>query len=75
MEKNIKGAGVLIYSFDKKRNIVFLLGKENYTFNSQKANKYCDFGGGRKGNESVLETAVREFDEESINATNFRIMV
>ena len=47
MNKNIHAAGILIYSFNMKGNIVFLLGKENKTFD-KKSNKYCDFGGGRK---------------------------
>lgn len=68
MNKNIKAAGILIYSFDEKGNIVFLLGKENNNLHSSKSNKYSDFGGSREKNESVIETAIREFDEESMSA-------
>jgi len=53
-----KAAGILpIVEIDN--NIYFILGKE-------KNGKYCDFGGHKNDNETYEETAIREFDEESM---------
>lgn len=57
-----KASGILIYSFNNENKLVFLLGKEN------KSKKYCDFGGGKENNETDEETAIREFDEESMRS-------
>ena len=63
-----KGAGVLPYSFNKDGQLVFLLGLENYIPLDKKSLKYSDFGGGREEGEIPIETALREFDEESVGA-------
>lgn len=63
-----KGAGILPYSFNKKGQLVFLLGMENYIPLNNKSLKFSDFGGGRKDNEYPIDTALREFDEESVGA-------
>lgn len=66
MNNEIKASGILIYSYNNNGELVFLLGKENKSLYSSDSNKYCDFGGSRYKNESILETAIREFDEESM---------
>jgi hypothetical protein len=59
MFENFKAAGILpIVIVDKK--IYYLLGKDI----NQK--KYSDFGGSKENSETCEETAVREFDEESM---------
>lgn len=52
-------AGVLVYCIYND-TIYFLLGKES------NSGLYCDFGGNRENNESSYDTAVREFDEETM---------
>ena len=56
-------AGILPYTFHNN-NIYFLLGKEHY---GRDKGKYSDFGGKFENNETPLQTAKREFKEESIN--------
>lgn len=56
-----KCCGVLCYALDEAtQHVYFLLGKETYD------NLWCDFSGGPKRDEPYLETAVREFEEESM---------
>jgi len=58
-----KCIGVLCYALEPlTQNIYFLLGQEAFD------NTWCDFAGGPKPNESIIDTAVREFSEESMNA-------
>lgn len=57
-----KCAGILCYAVEPKtQNIYFLLGKETYD------GVWSDFAGGPKAGETKMETAVREFDEESMS--------
>lgn len=56
-----KCCGVLCYALDEPtQHVYFLLGKETYD------NLWCDFSGGPKRDEPYLDTAVREFEEESM---------
>jgi hypothetical protein len=68
MINKIKASGILIYSYNNNNKLVFLLGKENKLLNYPDSNKYCDFGGHREKNETIIETAIREFDEESMGS-------
>ena len=45
-----------------KGNLYFLFGKENQMEDSAKG--FSDFGGGVEGNETIMETALREGSEE-----------
>lgn len=64
---NFIGAGVLPYSFNKKDELVFLLGLEyRLDKNGKKIRFYSDFGGHRENNEMPIKTAYREFEEESM---------
>ena len=56
--KSHDAAGILPF-VEMNNNIYFILGKE-------KSGKYCDFGGGKNKDETCEETAIREFDEESM---------
>jgi len=56
-----KCCGILCYAIDEPtQHVYFLLGKETYD------NLWCDFSGGPKRDENYLDTAVREFEEESM---------
>lgn len=60
MEK-CKCAGILPFALEPKtNNLYFLLGRESFD------GSYSDFGGGTKEGESAMDTAIREFDEESM---------
>jgi|TARA_Y100000992_G_scaffold244063_1_gene175150 8-oxo-dGTP pyrophosphatase MutT (NUDIX family) len=54
------GAGILPVSIYNNK-LYFLLGKEN-KFNDSPG--WSDFGGGKEGNESIIQTAAREGSEE-----------
>jgi hypothetical protein len=57
--ENFKAAGILpIVIINKK--MYYLLGKNHY-------NTYCDFGGSKENFETSQQTAIREFDEESMS--------
>lgn len=59
-QKEVIGAGILLFSIHPiTKKIYFLLGNEY-------SNGYSDFGGKRKHNENVFETANREYCEESL---------
>lgn len=63
---NIKAAGILPYAI-WSGDIYFLLGEERYQKNFVDSLKWSDFGGGRKAHEiNILETASREFYEETM---------
>jgi hypothetical protein len=47
-------------------NIYFILGRENASNDLNKSHKFSDFGGHKDANETFDETAIREFDEESM---------
>lgn len=46
--------------------IYFLLGREKHGLDFDKSGKFSDFGGHKDLNETPEETAIREFDEESM---------
>jgi len=56
---NFIGAGILPYSIDQEQYL-FLLGKD------AEREKWTDFGGGRKNDETPEQTAARECEEETI---------
>lgn len=56
--------GIICYSVHK-HDVYFLLGKESKRY-SQRIGKWCDFGGVPNAAESYVDTAVREFMEESM---------
>nr|QBK88387.1 MAG: NUDIX domain protein [Mimivirus LCMiAC01] len=62
------GAGILIYATKPDGHIVFLLGKENKGTDDARNGLYSDFGGHREKNEKPIDTAYREFKEETMNA-------
>lgn len=65
---NAKSSGVLCWSCPPgTRDIYFLLGKERKNRKwRQGSNRWSDFGGGAKNNESAFDCATREFVEESL---------
>jgi hypothetical protein len=66
--KNVKSSGVLCWSCPPgTRDIYFLLGKERRNRKwRQGSNRWSDFGGGAKNNETAFDCATREFVEESL---------
>ena len=61
------GAGILPFTIHKGK-VLFLFGRENkdkYGNNPPKKGLWSDFGGSREGNESYLQTAIREGFEET----------
>jgi hypothetical protein len=66
MTSKIIGASILPFSIDPHYGgLYFLLGKEKKTFKYRGSDKWSDFGGSSKSNESASETASREFHEET----------
>lgn len=63
--KFIFGAGVLPYAW-KDNEIWFLLGKERRDDTWEGSEKWSSFGGKRELNQTVEQTAIREFYEESM---------
>lgn len=65
-------AGIIPFSVTPTGCIYFLLGQERkiegYKFGSL---KWSEFAGGKKGQESVVETAAREFLEETLDCVPF----
>ena len=55
------GAGILPIAFYKNK-LYFLFGKENKHNDTP---GWCDFGGGMERDETVLETSLREIEEET----------
>ena len=58
LAKPPSAAGVLPYFYEKSGKAFFLLGQESNNF-------WADFGGKTEKNEQVLDTAIREFSEET----------
>ena len=70
--RRLAGASVLPYSCDPAHsNIYFLLGNEKKLPRWNDANKWSDFGGSPKNNESESECAGREFHEETVAAVRW----
>lgn len=59
------GAGVLPWSINDEGKIVLLLGQEEKG-NFKGAGTWCGFGGSRNEGENEVQTAAREFMEESM---------
>ncbi len=59
------GAGVLPYAIHKG-TVYLLLGQERNVSGWEDRNKWADFGGGIEHGETVLDAAVREFQEETL---------
>jgi len=59
--ESITRTGIILYTYNPRqpKNIQFLMGID------QNSRDLCDFGGGRKTNENVLESALRELSEET----------
>lgn len=66
VERNAIGAGVIPFSRRPDGRICLLLAREQSVHNWRGAGKWSGFEGGRKNGECVLETAVREWSEESL---------
>lgn len=60
------GAGIIPVSRNEQGEIVLLLGKERHNVQWRGSFRWSGFEGGRKMGESMEETAVREFMEESM---------
>lgn len=68
IEKNSIGAGVIPICVDEFGKCKFLLAKERYNPTWKGSNRWSGFEGGRKTSEHILDTAIREFNEESLGA-------
>lgn len=71
IEKNGIGAGIIPISVDKNNNIYILLAKESFNPLWKQSCKWSGFEGGRKTNETIIETAIREYKEESLDIIKF----
>ena len=60
------GAGIVPYSTDEQGRTFLLLGRERFVPSWRGSCRFSGFEGSRKDGETVLDTAVREFDEESL---------
>lgn len=60
------GAGVLPYAVDDDGKVRFLLGRERFCMSWKGSCRWSGFEGSRHEEETLLQTAVREFDEESM---------
>lgn len=63
---NALGAGIIPVSVDANGDIFVMLGKERFIPHWKGSLKWSGFEGGRKGNESIENTASREYFEESL---------
>lgn len=68
IEKHAIGAGIIPISVDSNGKCHFLLAKERYNPAWKGSNRWSGFEGGRKSSEQFLETALREFNEESLGS-------
>lgn len=66
IDERITGAGILPIAVDEYNNIRFLLGKERFINQWIGSLKWSGFEGGRKMDETIEQTASREFIEESM---------
>tara|TARA_A100001015_G_scaffold222019_1_gene249983 strand:+ start:124 stop:1014 length:891 start_codon:yes stop_codon:yes gene_type:complete len=75
IEKYNIGSGIIPISIDDTGNIRILLAKERYSPNWKGSNRWSGFEGGKKNLETCIETALREFNEESLGVVQtFRDM-
>ena len=61
------GAGVLPYAIDEQGRVCVLLGRERYVQSWKGSCKWSAFEGSRQKNETIKQTAIREFLEESLH--------
>ena len=67
--KYYRSAGILPYAIKPDGKLVFLLGKENEGINLPRGGVYNSFSGMKEYYEKdPEETAIREFDEETMGA-------
>lgn len=69
LEPQIAGAGILPISMSNNK-FKILLGKERYINHWRGSLKWSGFEGGRKPTENVINTACREFIEESLGVVS-----
>lgn len=62
-------SGIIPYFIDNNNTKSFILGIDN------KYMEYTDFGGGKKLNENVIQTALRELNEECLGIFNQQINI
>jgi predicted NUDIX family NTP pyrophosphohydrolase len=60
------GAGVLPYAIDEHGEIHVLLGRERFVSSWKGSCTWSGFEGSKKDNETIANTAIREFVEESL---------
>lgn len=70
VRESIMGGGVIPVAVDENGELLVLLGKERYINHWRGSLKWSGFEGGRKFNESIEETAAREFTEESMGVVS-----
>jgi len=66
VEKNSVGSGILPISVDENGVVYLLLAKEKFNPLWKEGHKWSGFEGGRKSSESITQTAIREYNEESL---------
>ena len=66
IDGHIYGAGIVPCAFNDDGKMCFLLGKERFIQHWKGSLQWSGFEGGRKENETVEQTAAREFVEESM---------
>lgn len=66
VEKRTWGAGILPYTVDTDGTIRVLLARERFVASWKGSCRWSGFEGARKDNETVVQTACREFLEESL---------
>jgi hypothetical protein len=71
IEKYNIGSGILPVAIDQDNNVVILCAKERYVHNWKGSNKWSGFEGSRQGAESVIDTALRELNEEGLGLVRF----
>lgn len=66
IEKNGVGAGIIPFSTNPSGDVHLLLGRERYMHRFRGSCRWSGFEGSRKHEETLMDTAVREFAEESM---------
>lgn len=67
MNEILCGAGILPFCISKEGELLFILGKEQIVQNWRGSERWSAFEGGTKNNETSIENAVREFEEETLS--------
>lgn len=66
IDRHGMGAGILPFARDADGNLFVLLGRERYMPSWKGSCRWSGFEGSRKEHEPIAETALREFEEESL---------